>query len=102
MKLVTFPADKNKIIVRLENLNENNETAQVNVRSVAEAYWNETNIKNPYALSSIDIEELSLTANMALSELQERKIQWQTVDDDKLTQNQIEDVSDDVKAFMQM
>lgn len=27
MKLVTFPADRNKIIVRLENLNENNETA---------------------------------------------------------------------------
>lgn len=102
MKLVTFPADKNKIILRLENLNENNETAQVNVRSVAEAYWNEANIKNSYAFSSIDIEELSLTANMALSELQERKIQWQTVDDDKLTHNQIEDVSDDIKSFKQM
>jgi hypothetical protein len=68
MKLVTFPADKNKIIVRLENLNERNVTTKVNLRAVAEAYWNEANIKYPRALASIDMDEMTLSANQLLSE----------------------------------
>lgn len=102
IKLVSFPADKNKIIVRLENLNELNETAKVNLRAVAEAYWNEANLKHPRALSSIDMVELTLSANMALSEQQERKIQWKSVDDDKHTYNELKDDDDDTKSFKPM
>ena len=42
--------------------------------------WNEGNVV-PY--KNLEIKEMSLTANMELSEMLSRKILWKTVDDKK-------------------
>jgi len=48
----------------------------VDIRAIGEAYWNEANLKYPLAFTNMTIEELSITGNMKISEMQERKIKW--------------------------
>lgn len=79
------------MIIRLENLNEMNETAVVDVRAIPMAYWEEANRKYPSDVETIDIEELSISANMPISELQKRKIDWKTAADDQLNTSKVDD-----------
>lgn len=74
----------------------------MDIRAIGEAYWNEANLKYPLAFTNMTIEELSITGNMKISEMQERKIKWKTVDDDMLTDPVVEDQSDDVKTLNPM
>lgn len=78
------------------------QTASVDLRAVGEAFWKEANLKYPREIASIQIEELSLTGNMPITELQKRKIDWKTEDDYKLSYSAVEDQSDDVKALNPM
>ena len=84
VKLVTFPAWKNKLVIRIENLNDGKESASVDIRKVAMALWNEANLKHSRSIYEVEIEELSVSANMPVQEMNDRKIQWKTIDDDKI------------------
>ena len=44
--------------------------------------WDSANGANPVKVHQIDIKEKSLTGNMDLKEMLDRKIKWKTVDDD--------------------
>lgn len=100
VKLLTFPAWKNKLIIRVENLNEANQTASVDINKVALAYWKEANLKHYIEFNELEIEELSVSANMPVSEMQNRKINWKTVDDEKLAEDQTADDSqNDIKTL---
>ena len=78
VKMVSLPQDKNKIILRLENLDdlydnlEYPQPALVNLGKLIEAF-------SPS--KSYDFKEMSLTGNMELQEMLDRKIKWKTVDD---------------------
>ena len=91
------------MIVRLENINDANKTAQVDINAVAMAYWNEANLKHDRSVDQLEIEELSVTANMPITEMQKRKIDWKTVDDDKLVfEEPVNDGQDNVKTLKAM
>lgn len=69
VKLLTFPTARNKFIMRLENLNDMNESALVDVQAIANAFCNEANLKFESQNVTINIEELSISANMPISEM---------------------------------
>jgi hypothetical protein len=54
----------------------------INVDHIAQAYWL---TQNTDLDCSYKITEMTPTGNMEVSEMLERKIQWKTVDDAKLT-----------------
>merc|ERR1719183_383450 len=91
VNLKMFPQWKNKIVIRLENLADpydaDFKTVTVDVNAVATALWNSANLEHPAKFASINIDELSLTGNMKISEMRKRKIQWKTVDDHMLERN---------------
>jgi hypothetical protein len=51
---------------------------------IGDALWQSANKRNPIQYKSVKIEEKSLTGNMNLSEMKERKVQWLTADDEIL------------------
>jgi len=53
----------------------------INLEQVADAFWRQY---NGIAAYNVEIKEMTPTGNMEVSEMLERKIQWKTVDDDKL------------------
>ena len=59
------------------------------MKLIAEALWKSANAKHPISFERVDIEELSLTGNMKLSEMRERKVQWKTVDDEVLGESKL-------------
>lgn len=65
------------MILRLENIGDSllkgAETQTVNLNKILEAF---------HACGS-DITEVTLTGNMPITEMWERKIQWRTMDDNK-------------------
>ena len=77
MKLVTIPQDRNKMLVRLENIGDwflkGAETQTVSLSKVLQAFH----------ASGSDITEVTLTGNMPITEMWNRKIQWKTKDDNK-------------------
>lgn len=77
VKLVTIPQDENKMILRLENIGDfymtESKTQSVNLFNILEAF----NAKGA------DITEVTLTGNMPIDEMWDRKIQWKTMDDNK-------------------
>jgi hypothetical protein len=54
------------------------------LKQVSDALWKSANKRNPISYQTIDIQELSLTGNMKLSEMKDRKVQWLTIDDEIL------------------
>ena len=77
VKLVTIPQDTNKMILRLENigdaLQKGADTQTVNLNKVLDAFH----------ASGSEITEVTLTGNMPINEMWDRKIQWKTMDDNK-------------------
>jgi hypothetical protein len=88
VKMVAMPLKKNTLIVRLENLADNHDlgetasTHRVAFKWLLEKMWDSANDANPVKVHQIDIKEKSLTGNMDLKEMLDRKIKWKTVDDD--------------------
>ena len=84
-----MPTYKNKITVRLENLadvyDEKATTQRVALKWLLGKMWESANLANPVMLHKLDIKEKSLTGNMDLKEMLDRKIKWKTVDDSKST-----------------
>jgi len=86
VKYVAMPLNKNSLLFRFENLADvydgHAKIATVKIEDVFNAFYMEAN--SGALPENIDWTEMSLTANMPLKEMQSRKIQWKTVDDDKL------------------
>jgi len=89
LKLYVVPMAKNKLHIRLENLEDlydlNAKTYTVDMKDLLHSMWKEANKQAPVDFSSYAISEKSLTGNMDVSEMWARKIQWKTVDDAKLS-----------------
>jgi hypothetical protein len=82
VKMVSMPISKNKILVRLENLADLYDGAQQPAQvsnSFAQALFNSANLL-PKEMN-IEFRELSLSGNMDIQEMLDRKIKWKTVDD---------------------
>jgi hypothetical protein len=74
VKIVPIPLAKNKVMYRLENINDF-ESAQVNNTLIIESMWKAANpsveIPSEYKLT-----ETSVTGNMPISEMQDRRLKW--------------------------
>lgn len=73
----------------------------MNILSIAKNLWKSANSNSDLNLQNVkqNIQEMSITGNMPLKELRERKVQWRTVDDDDTSINMAElnyDVNDTV------
>jgi hypothetical protein len=80
---VTLPVERNKVLIRVENLADKEEDVKVvNVTCIATAMWQSANILGTTAMAEPSITETTLSANMALAEMLERKMKWRTVDDE--------------------
>ena len=82
-KLVTIPMARNKILMRIENLEdkffEGALPRNVNLTMIVEGMWKSSH--SPDApLGSYTLTETSITGNMPLSEMENRRLKWQTDD----------------------
>jgi len=86
--MVTFPEAKNKLLIRIENnadiYDPDATTRFVDLNQLAYALYQYANNNYHDSLPALKIEELSLSANMPIDELRQRKIQWRTRDDEAL------------------
>jgi hypothetical protein len=107
-KFVSLPLSRNSILMRVENIADStNQT--VNVLAMAAVLWQAANPTNPAPIVPFMlVQEMSLTANMPLTELEERRIHWKTVDDATRPPSSRQPVSDmsqvdfkpmDIKVF---
>lgn len=74
--VLALPLSKGKLKLTLVNLS--NQTESINKSALIDNLWYSTNSKpfDSYVLS-----EVSLSGNMPIAEVQERKIKWKTKDD---------------------
>ena len=70
VKLSTFPLYEDAVLMRFENIGEHEDPVTIDINMIAKAF----------SVGASQIEELSLTGNMAIQEKQLRKIQWKTAD----------------------
>jgi hypothetical protein len=87
IKMVSFPLSLNTLVVRLENIadlyDKDAQTVYLNeFKELLEKMWLSVN-SDSNAGVEIDIQEMSLTANMKLEQMEEERIKWRTVDDFK-------------------
>ena len=92
-KMVMFPMEQNKIMVRLENLLDNYDTEMMNpslppaaqvyvidMKALAGYLFDYVN-EGAYLLDSVRIEEVSLTGNQKYTDMQKAKTMWKGMDD---------------------
>lgn len=82
IKLVTMPLAKNKILARIENvadLYDGKQESKMVKTSFAQALLKSGNVQ-PQDMD-VQFRELSLTGNMDIKEMLDRKIHWRTMDD---------------------
>lgn len=92
VKMATVPMGRDKIMLRITNMadlfdsDDRDATTQtVDLKDIARALWLEANFPvDESELNDVecDITEMTLTGTMPISEAQDRRIQWKTVDDD--------------------
>jgi hypothetical protein len=100
LKFVSIPVSKNIVLLRVENIADLYDGAQeqvMNVTSLLTQMW--TNANRNAILPSFTFSEMSLTGNMLLTEMQGRKINWKTVDDNEMESEQKLDFSVDPSAI---
>ena len=97
LKYQMTPMGKFKILVRLENLSDKFDTEtynpvptdqettyMVDMNKMAKYIWDFANGQEDFPFSAINIEETSLTANQAVSEMQKNKNKFKGLDDKKI------------------
>lgn len=105
--MVTFPVERDRILVRLINLADlfdgPAKNMTVDIEKVAAALFKEANRGGSASADNCltGYAEKTLSGNMNLDSLAERKIHWKTVDDrrDGETLSKAEDESNDVFVF---
>lgn len=76
VKIVPVPLTKNKVMYRLENMNDE-ESAQVNNTKIIESMWKAANPKTVFpSPSDFKIMETSVTGNMPVSEMEDKRLKW--------------------------
>ena len=89
MKMEMFILGRNSILLRVENIGDTFDSygrvlyQTVRIRELVDQLYKVVN--GDSASFTATIQELSLSANMPLQEMLNRKIQWQTVDDATVT-----------------
>ena len=101
IKMVSLPLSLNTLVVRLENIADlyDNDAPTVYLtefKELLEKMWQSAN-SDSNAQADIDVQEMTLTANMRLDQMEERRIKWRTVDDfkEQFEQSQEEEEGDD-------
>ena len=88
VKVLPIPMAKNKALIRLENLadlfDSDSKTVTYDLKGYLTEAWANAN-NGTAGLTDIEIVETSITGNQKLSEMNERRLKWKTVDDDKDT-----------------
>lgn len=103
LKYVVQPMAKNKIMVRIQNLNDEFDgvTAgiSVDVQDLAQKFWKDV---NPSAgLKSVQVTETTVTGNLDVVEREKRRLHWQTVESDSPSLKPVEAVNDDTVVYPQ-
>lgn len=89
VKVDLIPMEKNKVMLRIVNLADlydgDNESdyRQIDTNAIAESLWLAANPSDSSDDFECKITEMSMTGNMPLKEMEERRLKWKTVDDDK-------------------
>jgi hypothetical protein len=82
LKYVILPLEKNKIFIRVENLNDNfdgiTEALPFDIEDLAKKHWDNFNPNVP--LASVNTTEMSITGNMAKSTMEARRLIWKTIE----------------------
>jgi hypothetical protein len=76
LSYVTIPLAKNQFELRIENLADvydNGKTYKVDLNKIADAFWKSANVNYPIDYS-VRIKEMSLTGNMEINEMMDRKV----------------------------
>ena len=72
VRMLTYPLAENKIMVRFENLADTT-PAKVDLASIAVDLWDSV---NGDLAAQVAMKEVTLTGNMGIQEMRDRKIQW--------------------------
>lgn len=86
VKIVTIPKAKNKVLVRFQNLADQfdfDNPKMVNLTTVVEGMWKSAHGEDSEVLS-FSLRETSVTGTMTMSEMQSRRLKWQTEDDEDI------------------
>lgn len=83
LKYVLVPVEKNKMFVRVQNMNDHFDGATdalpIDMEAFAKKYWAD---QNPTAaLESVKITEMSVTGNLEKSVMEERRLHWKTTEE---------------------
>jgi hypothetical protein len=94
--MVTIPVERNKILLRVENLADSGANALVYLDRIATILAQSANKNNLPASLNHSIVETTLTANMDLKEMLDRKLKWKTMDDvsEKMESKKMEPYAD--------
>lgn len=98
LKYVMVPMEKNKVMIRVQNLNDEfdgvSEPLTVDMDSIAKIFWAEMN--PDIAAASYKITETSVTGNIEVSKMEARRLKWKTTDKSGPLYSQTELNSNDI------
>ena len=101
VKLVSFPIDKSRVLLRLENLDDLHDKHAypkfVDLTLLAQNMW--TKVNGNLLGFTPKFTEMTLTANMEIEEMWNRKVKWQTADDDMKGEPVVDYTMDDPKML---
>jgi len=80
---VAMPANKNRILVRLENIadynklqSNNNLNQSFNLKKYLDRHWKKANANSGIDYEKIEILETTITGNMKIEDINKRKLEW--------------------------
>ena len=92
VKMIPIPLAIGKFMLRLQNLadpfDSDSKTQHVNKTMVIEALWKSANTPDA-VMKQYTVTEKSITGNIDVKEMNDRRLQWKTVDDDKLVKKDL-------------
>jgi hypothetical protein len=99
--MLTVPMAKGKIMMRFENIADSFDdfaaTRKLNKTMVIEALWKSANSKSDLSnMNSYTVSETSITGNQPIKAMNDRRLHWNTVDDDKLVKKDLVFDEDDI------
>lgn len=98
VKMVSLPLSLNTLVIRLENIadlyDKDASSVTIEFKELLTNMWHSAN-SDSNAQAEFDIQEMSLTANMNLEQMEARRIKWKTVDDPKEEYEQSKVAKDD-------
>jgi len=82
LKYVMMPMEKNKIMIRVQNMNDEfdgiTDPLAIDMYTIAKVFWGEINTDQD--LDSFKVTETSVTGNQEVSKMEARRLKWNTTD----------------------